>query len=591
MLSALDYAIILMYFVFIGGLGWFFRHTGRDSSDYFRGGGRVPWWLVGSSVFMTAFSAWTFTGAAGLAYDAGIVALTIFWANALGLVAAAIWFGPWFRQTRAVTATEAIRQRLGFSNQQLLLWLSMPLSVIRAAVWLYGLAIFLSPVFEMDTTVVILATGIVVTLMAAFGGSWAAITGDLMQALLLMPITLLAAWFACEEVGGMGPLISGLPPDHLELLGSALHGYGALWLAALILEKLLFTNNLGAAGRFLSVRSSAEARKAAWLAAILFSVGTLVWFVPPLAARVLQLDLAAQFPHIAKPSETAYAAIALLTLPPGLLGFLVTGILAATMSSMDTGLNANAGTFVRGVYLPLVRPGAGERELVVVGRSATLVMGTLIILLALKYTTWRDLGVFTLMFNLSAMLLVPTVVPSFWCLFTRRSPDWAVWSTMAIGFCVSVVLGWMPRQESVAAWLGHAGLSGTAAWVRTHEYAVILITNCLVCSAWFWATTWLGRTVSTRRQSEVEAFFKSMHEPVHAGPVRDEGRLSLGIARICFCYGGFIALTACIPNTARGHGGLALCAVFFVVVGFLLRRWTRAFSSPTSGAACRDTPS
>lgn len=575
MLTTLDYAIILMYFVFIGGLGWFFRHTGSDTSDYFRGGGRVPWWLVGASVFMTAFSAWTFTGAAGLAFEAGVVALTIFWANSLGLVLSALRFGPWFRQTRAVTGTEAIRQRLGLGNQQLLLWLSMPLSIVRAAIWLYGLAIFLSPVFELDITTVIVVTGVVVTLMAAFGGSWAAITGDLMQALLLMPITILSAWFACEKAGGLLPLLENLPPGHLDLLGSSLKGYGLLWLTALVIEKLIFPNNLTSVGRFLSVRSSADARKAAWLAAALFAFGTFIWFLPPLAARALQLDLATQFPHIAKPSEAAYAAIALLTLPAGLLGFLVTGLLAATMSSMDSGLNANAGTFVRGVYLPLLRPGAGERELVFAGRAATVLMGGLIVLLALRYTTWHGLGVFALMFNVSAMLTVPTVVPALWCLFTRRSPDWAAWSTMLVGFIISTVLGWLPRQAGVIAWLGEAGWADAAAWVRTNEYAVILLVNCIVCSAWFWGVTTLRRPLAPKRQREVDEFFTAMHTPVIAEPQKGEDRLTLGIARLCFYYGGFISLTALFPNTLRGHLGLLFCASFFWVIGFLLRRWVR----------------
>lgn len=580
MLAPLDLAVIAFYFVFIGGLGWFFRHTGTDTSDYFRGGGRLPWWLVGASVFMTAFSAWTFTGAAGLAFDGGLVALTIFWANALGLALTALVFGPWFRQTRFITGTEAIRQRLGLGNQQLLLWLSMPLSVVRAAIWLYGLAIFLSPVFGLDLTTVIVATGAAVTLMALLGGSWAAITGDLMQALLLMPITLLAAWFACERAGGVGPLLENLPPGHLDLVGSSLEGFGAFWLTALVIEKLLFPNNLSSAGRFLSVRSSEDARRAAWLAAALFFVGSFIWFLPPLAARGLGMDLAAQYPHLAKPSEAAYAAMALLTLPPGLLGFMVTGLLAATMSSMDSGLNSNAGTFVRGVYLPLLRPKAGERELVLTGRLATLVMGTLIVLLALEYTSWRGLGVFTLMFNVSAMLSVPTVVPAFWCLFTKRSPDWAAWSAMAVGFCISVTLGWLPRQTGPAAWLAEAGWGESATWLRTNEYAVILLVNCVVCSLWFWGATLLRRPLPPVRRQEVDAFFAAMTRPLPADSQPEDPRATQGIARLCLWYSAFIALTAVVPNTWRGHLGLLVCAMFFAVVGLLLRRSDRRTQPP-----------
>ena len=76
MLSTYDYLIILFYFVFIVALGQVFRRFSCDDSDYFRGGAKMLWWMVGASAFMTQFSAWTFTGAASKAYQHGtLVAL------------------------------------------------------------------------------------------------------------------------------------------------------------------------------------------------------------------------------------------------------------------------------------------------------------------------------------------------------------------------------------------------------------------------------------------------------------------------------------------------------------------------------------
>jgi hypothetical protein len=88
-------------------------------------------------------------------------------------------------------------------------------------------------------------------------------------------------------------------------------------------------------------------------AGVLFLLGSFIWFIPPLAARSLGIDLASQFPHLAKPGEAAYAAIAIVTLPPGMLGLLVIGLIASTT---DQGLNNQAGMFVRGLYRPVLRP-------------------------------------------------------------------------------------------------------------------------------------------------------------------------------------------------------------------------------------------
>lgn len=593
MLTPLDYAVIAFYFLFMAAVGWSFRRANHDSSDFFRGGGSMSWWLVGASAFMAAFSAWTFTGAAGLAYRAGFIVFTIYWANSLGFIAIALVFGAWYRQTRAITVIDAIRQRLGATNEQIVVWLGVPISLVRAAIWLYGLAIFLAPVFQIDLTTLIVVCGVVVVIVSALGGSWAVATGDFMQALLLMPITLFAGWLALERVGGVQPLLAGLPREHFDLTASSLPGFGVLWLVAILIEKLVIQNGLGSAGRFLCVSDTREARRAAVFAAALFAVGTAVWFVPPLAARALGVDLASRYGGaLTNPAEAAYAAMAIATLPPGLLGLLVTGLIAATMSSMDVGLNYNAGMFVRGFYHPLLRPQATERHLVRAGRVTTVVMGLIIVLVALKYSTWREMDAFQIMMNASAMLGVPTAVPLFWCMFARRSPDWSAWTTMLVGLGVSLLLGWLPRQPWMLAAVAGTPWEARMAWAHVNEYAVIMIGNTLVCSAWFWATTWWHRRRPVAREAEVAAFFAAMRQPVVAAPSAVEPDLnSRRTGRLCHLYGFFLLAIALVPNSLRGHVGLLFCAAFFFLVGLALTQLARRnarLAVAAGAAACTE---
>ncbi len=106
------------------------------------------------------------------------------------------------------------------------------------------------------------------------------------------------------------------------------------------------------------------------MSAILFVVGPIIWFIPPSSpVSFTPTSVRPCCPRLARPSEGAYVAIAMKTMPAGLMGLLITGIFSATMSSMDTGLNRNAGVFVKNVYQPLFRPHASERELVTIGRS------------------------------------------------------------------------------------------------------------------------------------------------------------------------------------------------------------------------------
>ena len=346
MLSAYDYAVIGFYFLFMVAVGLFFRRFSRNSSDYFRGGGQMTWWLVGCSAFMSSFSAWTFTGAASMAYECGVVVLVIYFGNAFGFFLNYTTFAPWFRQMRVISSMQAVRGRFGPGTEQFFTWLQLPVQVLYAGIWLFGLAIFAASTFKLDLTGTIVVTGLVVLVMASVGGSWAVVAGDFLQALILMPITVVAALFALGSVGGVGEFFRRVPATHLDMSGSAFAGYGLLWVVAMAIKQVFVLNNVQDASRYLCVKDGATARRAALLSTMLFLLGPVIWFLPPLAARILHPDLHAVFPTLNKPSEGAYVAVAMQTLPAGLLGLLVTGIFATTMASMDTGLNRNAGIFI-----------------------------------------------------------------------------------------------------------------------------------------------------------------------------------------------------------------------------------------------------
>src|SRR6478672_6123312 len=102
MLSLADYIVIAFYFVFITSMGWVFRRFIKDTSDYFRAGGEMLWWIVGAGAFMV-----TFTGMAGKAYQDGPVVLVIYLGNAVGFFFNWLYFAPVFRQMRCVTAMQA----------------------------------------------------------------------------------------------------------------------------------------------------------------------------------------------------------------------------------------------------------------------------------------------------------------------------------------------------------------------------------------------------------------------------------------------------------------------------------------------------
>jgi len=325
MLSIFDYLVIVFYFVFMIVIGWIFRKFSKDTSDYFRGGGKILWWMIGSTAFMTQFSAWTFTGGAGKAYHDGFLILAIFFGNALGFFINYLWSSYRFRQMRVVTPVEAIRDRFGNFNEQFYTWLSIPVQVFYAGIWLYAVSTFVSSVFGIELFFSIMGVGLVVLFMSAYGGSWAVIASDFMQVLILMPLTIVAAFLALKAVGGVGEFFDKLPVNHIDFTNILRPEIVYLWIMAAFLKQVVNTNNINDAYRYVSAKDSKNARKAGLLASVLFLVGPVIWFIPPMCAAILLPDLSVvdSVSHLKKPADGAYVAIGLMTLPAGMIGLMV----------------------------------------------------------------------------------------------------------------------------------------------------------------------------------------------------------------------------------------------------------------------------
>ena len=361
MLSKYDYLVIGFYFAFMAMIGWVCRKFIGNTSDYFRGGGKMLWWMAGCSAFVAQFSAWTFTGAAGKAYLDGPVIMVLYFANALGFFCNFAFFAPRFRQMRVITSIQAVKARFGNGSEQFFTWVQLPVGVLYAGIWLSGLSVFISAAFHMDLYMTVIVTGSVVLIMAVIGGSWAVAAGDFIQTLVLMPITLVTAFLAIAQVGGWSSFLEKLPRHHLHWTEGARPEILYLWIIAIIIKQFISTNNMLEASRYLNAKDGRQARKAALLASILFIIGPTFWFIPPMVARIVHPDLHTVFPNLKNPAEGAFVVAGLDNMPVGMLGLLISGIFGATMSNMDIGLNKNAGFFAKNFYQVIIRPQAPEK--------------------------------------------------------------------------------------------------------------------------------------------------------------------------------------------------------------------------------------
>ncbi len=579
-----EYLVIAAYFLLIIGIGFTFRNMAKKStSDYFRGGGRMLWWMVGSTAFMMQFSAWTFTGAAGKAFTDGFAVCLVFFANTFSYFCGWAYFAKRFRQTRVDTPTEAIRGRFGPENELFFSIALIIFTLLNAGIWLNALGVFASAVFSADISITIIITGLIVLFVSVLSGAWGVVASDFMQTLVVAVISIACALVALIKVGGPVELVNNFPSDFI--IGPNMN-YGLLLVGTFVFflaKQLVTIMNLHDSFRFLNAKDSINARKAALLAMGLMGVGSIIWFIPPWASAILYPDAASAYPELGnKAADAIYLVFTRNAMPVGTVGLLLAGLFAASMSSMDSALNKNAGIIVRSIYQPfMVKRGKqiDDKKLLRLSMLISFVSGILVIAMALFFRSLKELSLFDLMMSLSAMIQVPLLIPLIVGLFIKKTPRWAPWATVFLGLFLSWFMKEVFTPQVFADWIGIDAF--TARESADMSLILTLGAHVFITTGFFCATSLFYNESKDKNKVETDRFFENLETPVIADDQQDEfdrqQRNKLGTMVICMGLG--ILLMALIPNPLWGKMIFVLCALVISGIGFLLKRSARSKTS------------
>jgi solute:Na+ symporter, SSS family len=575
MITVYDYFIIGVYLAFMLAIGVVFRKMSKDTSDYFRAGGAMPWWLTGASAWVFSYSAWTFTGAAAKVYETGLLVLPVYYSTIIGLCVAMALTCLRFRRMRVITWMEAVRLRYGPFTEQFYTWIKLPLLLLFAGVSLNAIGVFMSAVFHIRMDIMLVILGVVVTVVAFAGGSWAVLASDFVQAFLIVTITLSTAIMVLlrPEIGGLDGLLQKVPSAHFHWSELARPELIVIWLAATLWLKFSDENNMERATMYLMTRSDQDARRMVLIPLLGTLLGPLVWFIPSMAATIMHPNLAAEFPDLKAPHEAAFLSVAMNVMPQGLLGLLLSAMLGATVTSMDAGLNKNVGIAIRSLYKPLLAPQASEKHLLVAGKLCTLAFGGIIIALALTVNEFRSTNLFDFVNQLAAFLLMPLALPLIYGLFYKRTPGWSAWSTGLVAGLASWLLSRWVTPEVFQRWMGWT----TPLNNDEKTYLQLAITTIggtvIIGSAWYFFTSLFYTSVPTEERERVEKFFANLHTPVDKHGVEGvQTAIYKLLGALCIVYGGFILLLMAIPNRFQGRLAFLFCGGVMFTVGWILFR-------------------
>ena len=575
-----EYLVIAGYFMLIIGIGFTFKNmASKSTSDYFRGGGRMLWWMVGSTAFMMQFSAWTFTGAAGKAFTDGFAVCLVFIANTFSYFCGWLYFAHRFRQTRVDTPTEAIKGRFGPQNELFFSWALIIFTLLNAGIWLNALGVFASAVFASDISITIIITGLTVLFVSVLSGAWGVVASDFMQTLVVAVISVACAIVALVKVGGPVEMVTNFPSGFI--MGPNMN-YGLLLIGTFVFflaKQLVTIMNLHDSFRFLNAKDSINARKAALLAMALMGVGSIIWFIPPWASAILYPEAASAYPQLGnKAADAIYLVFTRNTMPVGTVGLMLAGLFAASMSSMDSALNKNTGILIRSVYQPYLAKRnrlVDDKKLLRLSMLLSSISGILVIAMALFFKSLKELSLFDLMMSLSSMIQVPLLIPLIVGIFIKKTPRWAPWVTVLLGLFLSWFMKEIFTPQVFATMIGIEPFTSREA--TDMNLIMTLGAHVFITAGFFCATSLFYKEAKDKNKIETDQFFKNLETPVIADDQQDEfdrqQRNKLGTMVICMSAG--ILLMTLIPNPLWGRLVFVLCSLVIFTIGFLLKRTAR----------------
>ena len=429
-LTGPDYFVLVAYFVLMLGIGIYFYRYMKGMKDYFSGGNLIPWWLSGISFYMSSFSVFAFVGYSAIAYKYGWVAVTLFWTAVPATLVSVIFFSKKWRRARIDSPVEYLEMRYNPLIRQLFAWEGLPVRVIDDALKLVAIGIFVSASLGLDIKQCILWSGLIMLAYTSMGGLWAVMVTDFVQFIVMAVAVVVLVPLAISEAGGISALTSGYPEGFFSLIHPP--EYDSVYvLAVLLLMMLAYSSiNWSLIQRYYCVPKEKDALKVGWLVTALFIIGPPLFLIPAITATKF-LDVPAD------QDKMVYALLCLKLLPSGMMGLIIAAMFAATMSMLSSDYNVCAGVLTNDIYRRLIRPNASQKELVLVGRLMTLLVGTITLGVAFLMINLTGEGLFRGMIKLFSIFTAPVAMPMLLGLLSRKMNK----NGALAGFAAGVTLG------------------------------------------------------------------------------------------------------------------------------------------------------
>ena len=456
-LEIIDICIIICFFLVSLAIGVIVsKQSSKDSSSFYLSGRNMPWWLLGVSMVATTFAADTPNLVAGLVRADGVSGNWVWWAFLLTGMLTVFFYARLWRRSGITTDLEFYEMRYSGKSAAFLrgfraIYLGVVFNIIiMATVCLAAIKIG-HVMFGFSAGTTLVYASVVTLAYSLLGGLKGVLITDFVQFIIAMAGSIWATWYILDlpEINGMANLIThpnvqeklDLLPDFSNtdmMMGIFIIPIAVQWWST------WYPGAEPGGGGYIAQRMLAakDEKNATW-AVLFFNLAHYAlrpwpWIIIGLASLIIYPNLeslATAFPDLDSSfikDDLSYPAM-LTYLPAGLLGLVVTSLVAAFMSTISTHLNWGSSYVVNDFYARFIKQDASEKEKVIMGRLSMVAMMALAA--ALSFVLEEAKFAIDRMIHIGAGSGLLFILRWFW----YRINPWSEITAMAVSFVIALL--------------------------------------------------------------------------------------------------------------------------------------------------------
>ena len=506
-LGSIDYVILIIYFLFVLGIGWALKRQMKGSADFFSSARSIPGWVTGLAFLSANLGAQEVVGMAASGAKYGIMQSHFYWIGAIpAMVFLGLFMMPFYYGSKARSVPEYLRMRFDEKTRGFNALSFAFMTVLSSGISLYAMAKLLEILLGWNFDLSMAISAVIVLIYIVLGGLTSAIYNEVLQFFMIIFGFAPLVWIALRDIGGWGVLKQklvavavdqhfapgtwteswrhvGSPADNpmgVEWFGLAMGlgfvlSFGYWCTDFLVIQRAMAANSMGAA------------RRTPLIAAFPKMLFPFLVILPGMIAVALLRDHHGGF---ALPLEGGSPNWNLVIpvmlghyLPSGLLGLGFTALMAAFMSGMAGNVTAFNTVWTYDIYQSYIAPGKSDRHYLAMGRAATIV-GVLVSVLAAYYFR-RNTNIMDLLQLVFAFVNAPLFATFLLGMFWRRSTGHGAFWGLVLGTLLAVIHHGLTIPEHAAVgqaggWLGATIHTYPSPMAQNFWTAIVAWTGCMI---------------------------------------------------------------------------------------------------------------